>query len=166
MIPYGMNPFGLEDRTLTFCVLENNNPTFTFYSRNRLYCWAEFPQELIDCLSSNYGISATAVALSTTIASDESDWDELPKYKSKGISGNHFMVHGDQTFYYQTWRTSTVPDFATIYVLDTSGSMWDNKGDVKQGITGEIYDYNNYAYSMQNSKIWVYCASKLSSMSV
>lgn len=127
MIPYGMNPFGLEDRTLTFCVLENNNPTFTFYSKNRLYCWAKFPQELFDCLSSNYGISATDVALSTTIASDQSAWDALTKYKSKELSGNHFMVHGDQTFYYQTWRVSTVPDFATIYVLDTSGSMWDNK---------------------------------------
>jgi hypothetical protein len=54
------------------------------------------------------------------------------------------MVHGNQTFYYQTWRVSTVPDFATIYVLDTSGTMSDNKNDVKQGITAEIYDYNNY----------------------
>ena len=149
MIPHGLNPHGLEDRTLTFCVLENGNPVFTCTSQNRLYCWATFPKDLTDVLNNNYGIAASDVALSTTIASDQSGWNALTKYKSKELSGNHFMVHGDQTFYYQTWRVSTIPDFATIYVLDISGSMNNpsDKEKVKCGITGEIYEYNCYAYT-------------------
>lgn len=35
------------------------------------------------------------------------------------------MVHDKQKFYYQTWVQSVVPDFATVYVLDISGSMGD-----------------------------------------
>jgi hypothetical protein len=76
------------------------------------------------------------------------------------------MIQKDQTFYYQVWVTSSVPDFATIYVLDTSGSMSDDKEQVKCGMSGEIYDYNNYIYSLKDSKIYVYSASKLSTMNV
>ena len=82
------------------------------------------------------------------------------------------MVHGNQTFFYQAWVQSVVPDFATVYVLDTSGSMSvyneepsdHDKTQVKYAITGEIYNYNCYAISAKDSKMYVYSASKLSSM--
>lgn len=70
MIPHGLNPHGLEDRTLTFCVLENGSPVFTCTSQNRLYCWAKFPKELTDFLNNNYGIAESDVGLSTSEAND------------------------------------------------------------------------------------------------
>lgn len=149
MIPHGLNPHGLEDRTLTFCVLENGSPVFTCTSQNRLYCWATFPKELTDFLNNNYQVSPNEVELSIQMALDQDSWNALPKYKSKEMSGNHFMIYGNQTFYYQVWIESNLPDFATIYVLDISGSMNNDsdKRKVKCGITGEIYEYNCYAYT-------------------
>lgn len=94
-------------------------------------------------------------------------WDSLRKYVSKEQPGDHYMIHGNQTFYYQAWVNSVVPDFATIYILDTSGSM--NNSDytqAKYAITGEIYEYNCYALSMTDSKVYVYSAAYLSSMNV
>lgn len=45
MIPNGLNPFGLEERTLTFHVLENDIEIQTFQKKDRLYRYAEFPDE-------------------------------------------------------------------------------------------------------------------------
>ena len=76
------------------------------------------------------------------------------------------MVHDKQKFYYQTWVQSVVPDFATVYVLDISGSMGDGdeRTEVKYAITGEIYDYNCLATTTPYSKMYVYSAAKLDSM--
>lgn len=65
MIPNGLNPHGLEDRTLTFCVLENNIPVFTCNSLNRLYCYATFPQTLVNYLSNTYQIPESEVKLAS-----------------------------------------------------------------------------------------------------
>ena len=112
MIPNGQNPHGLENRLLTFCVLENNNPAYVTYASNRLYCWATFPEELGDWLNSHYGVPADDISLSVELAQDEVSWNALPKYKSKGVPGTHFMIqdewddvnkkyiNGDQTFYF------------------------------------------------------------------
>ena len=70
MIPNGLNPHGLEDRKLTFSVLENNSPVFTCESPNGLYCWATFPSELVDYLSSMYQVPASEVKLTTEIKPD------------------------------------------------------------------------------------------------
>lgn len=165
MIPNGLNPHGLENRTLTFSVLENNQPAFSCTSTNRLYCWATFSDLLKNFLLSTYQIPASEVKLSIESYPDRYSWETATKYVSKEISGNHFMVHGDQTFYYQTWVESAVPDFATIYILDTSGSMVDTDyTQAKYAITGEIYEYNCYAISANKSKMYVYSAAYLSSM--
>lgn len=172
MIPHGLNPHGLENRTLTFSVLENNVPVFTCQSTNRLYCWATFSDQLKSFLLSTYQIPENEVNLTIEQIPDEVSWNSATKYVSKEHPGNHFMVHGNQTFYYQTWVESVVPDFATVYVLDTSGSMSmyggvksdKDKTQVKYAITGEIYEYNCYPISAKNSKMYVYSAAKLSSM--
>ena len=180
MIPNGHNPHGLEERLLTFCVLENNNPSYVTYAHNRLYCWATFPQDIVEQLRSNYGVQMEDIELSVEKAENEVSWNELQKYKSKEIPGTHFMIqdnwddvnkkytNGDQTFYYHVWSNGQVPSFATIYILDISESM-DSRKDklqVKYGITGEIYDYNTSIWSTKDSKIYVYSANKLSNMKV
>lgn len=121
-------------------------------------------------IQSHYIASGDVMQLSIETSPDEASWNALRKYVSREITneGNRFMVHDDQTFYYQTWTTEPIiPDFATVYVLDTSGSM--SKKDFKQAsyaITGEIYEYNNYDTSSPNSRMYVYSASKLKTMSV
>ena len=168
MIPNGLNPHGLENRTLTFCVLENNIPVFTCQSTNRLYCWATFPEQVRQFLiQSSYIGSSDAVQLSVETRDTRESWDSLRKYVSKEQPGDHYMIHGNQTFYYQAWVNSVVPDFATIYVLDTSGSMGNTDyTQAKYAITGEIYEYNCYVLSMTDSKVYVYSAAYLSSMNV
>lgn len=75
------------------------------------------------------------------------------------------MVHDDQTFYYQRWVQSEIPKFATVYVLDTSGSM-DNSNykQAKYAMTGEIYEYNCFDAEASASKMYVFSAAYLSSM--
>ena len=165
MIPNGLNPHGLEDKTLTFCVLENNLPTFTCQSKNRLYCWAMFSDQIKNHLWDTYGVADCE--LSTEVATDPESWERLRKYVSKGVDGDHFMVHGNQTFYYQTWQPTEIPKFATVYILDTSGSMQsDDYTQAKRCITGEIYEYNCFDAEASDSRMYVYSAAYLSSMSI
>ena len=131
MIPNGLNPHGLEDKTLTFHVIQNNVEMMTFVSLSRLYCWATFPEN-----AKMQGNEWTA-----QLANTEEEYNSLPKYVSKEQAGNHFMIHGNQDFYLQTWAEDVVPEFGTAYILDTSGSMGENDyTKVKSAITGEIYD--------------------------
>ena len=94
MIPTGMNPMGLEDRTLTFSVLDNNNSVFNTSSNNRLYTWASFPKTLKDYLLSQYDVAADDVLLSITRCDTQESWAAVQKYASKEKAGTHFMVHG------------------------------------------------------------------------
>lgn len=171
MIPNGLNPHGLEDRTLTFYVLEGDEVVFTCESTNRLYCWADFPTIIKQYVMDSYGKSESEVLLASEQAPDQQTWDALQKYSSKeqpleeGVK--HFMVQGNQPFYYQTWSASAAPDFATVYVLDTSGSM--QSGDytqVKYGIAGEIWGYNSSEYTTHKSRMYMYSAQYLDTMEV
>ena len=50
-----------------------------------------------------------------------------------------------------------------------TGQVYDSNIDrthVKRAITGEIYEYNRYAINTSDSKMYVYSASKLNSMSI
>ena len=177
MIPNGLNPHGLEDRTLMFNVLKNNNQQFIFQSNNRLYCWATFPENVRNYIVENFDVEPGNVKFSSVLVDSQEEWDQIEKYVSKEIDGNHFMVNGDQTFYYQVWeeeqqQSENIPEFLTVYVIDTSGSMnnamysgdLDDYEKVKRTITGEIYEYNNYDYSTSDSMIFAYTGTYLSNI--
>lgn len=165
MIPHGLNPHGLEDKTLTFIVVENNNVVYQVQSKNRLYCWAVFPQAVKNYIQSNY--NRTDFAFAIEYSESEDGWNGKPKYVSKNESGNWFMVQGNQTFYWQIWKQEDeiiAPAFATVYVLDTSGSMTTKDyTEVKKGIVSEIYDYNCF-HTSPDTKMFVYSASFLKNM--
>ena len=77
MIPNGLNPHGLEDRTLTFYVLEGDEVVFTCESTNRLYCWADFPTIIKQYVMDSYGKSESEVLLASEQAPDQQTWDAL-----------------------------------------------------------------------------------------
>lgn len=93
MKPHTLNPFGLENRTLTFHVITDGVETSTTTSTNRLYCWARFPYEL------------SSQAWSTELPISQENFDSMTKYFSYGEGDNPFMVRGHQDFY--RWITTT-----------------------------------------------------------
>lgn len=122
---------------------------------------------MVDYLSSTYGVGSNDVKLTDHQVEDQTSWDYATKYVDKYKSGNHYMIHQKQQFFYQTWGESRVPKFATMYVLDTSGSMGDSDyTQVKRAITSEIYEYNCYDLETTSSKMFVYSGTYLSNMQV
>ena len=181
MIPYGLNPFGLEDKILTYHFFQNGIEYDTVpvkTHKNRLYCWAEIPQKYRE----DYGLE-----WSTQYASTEAEWDALQKYYTKkmeelepivtssgivypepywaetgyldssGRQRQMWMVHGNQDLYRCTFINWAVPEYASVYVIDTSGSMGSGDYDsVKCSITEAISEYNCFEHSQTDSKMWMY----------
>lgn len=111
MIPYGLNPFGLEDKTLTFHVMVNDIETDRMEKKNRMYCWAEFPEKY-----RGWGYLQWAAPADNNPATSQEAYDALTKYVTRNpgatsyLGVNQFMVLGDQHFYYQTFEESSEPD--------------------------------------------------------
>ena len=109
MIPYGLNPFGLEDKTLTFHVMVNGTETDKVEKKNRMYCWAEFPEKY-----RGWGYLQWAAPADNNRATSQEAYDALTKYVTRNPSNlgvNQFMVLGDQHFYYQIFEAaSSEPD--------------------------------------------------------
>ena len=122
MIPYGMNPFGLEELTTTFHIIKDGveDTSRQVTVKDRLYCYATFPQA-VQVEDGVYGIE-----WANQIASTQAEYDALPKYISKDYhgSGQKFMLgrtanrnNNHQDFYRQTF---TPPGDALILVMDKS----------------------------------------------
>ena len=130
MIPHGLNPFGLEDRILTFHVIdENGTETETIQKTNRLYCYAEFPEKYA---------SLSMLEWTTQRASTEAAYNALPKYVTRNpnnLGVNQFMVMGNQDFYYQTFPSSVEPE-ETIYRIKFDTRIFDTYWE----FTGRNYE--------------------------
>ena len=93
MIPYGLNPFGLEDKTLTFHVIVNGIETGRMEKKNRMYCWAEFPEEY-----RGLGYLQWTAPADNNPATSQDAYDALQKYVTRDPSNlgvNQYMVLGD-----------------------------------------------------------------------
>lgn len=135
MIPTTINPHGLEDRTLTLHVLENGIELETLKVKSRLYCYATFP-------SSVAGINITEWAINQCVLKEQ--YENEPKYVSREkATGNKFMVLADQDFYFQTWIDveDKTGAYAVVSIIDTSGSMGDEKGDTKNALVTNLSEF-------------------------
>ena len=56
-----------------------------------MYCWATFSDQINNHLRGTDGV--TDIRLSIETAADQESWNDLQKYVSKEIVGDHFMVH-------------------------------------------------------------------------
>lgn len=107
MIPYGLNPFGLEDKTLTFHHLENGLESQTITGKSRKYCYATFPEDALN-LSSEWA---------TESAETQETWNNAVKYTSRGGT-NQWMVHENKDFYFCTFTDTPVepPPGEDVYI--------------------------------------------------
>ena len=94
MIPNGLNPHGLETRTMTFhTIVHVGNNVFedgVITGENGMYCWATFPKKATDI--------STGWTLDSNI-STQAQWNSCTKYTTKG-GNNQYMVEGNVHFYY------------------------------------------------------------------
>lgn len=75
MLPIkGVNPFGLENRTLTFHVMRNGVEEVSKQFSNRKFCWMQIPKEIRDAYGYQWAIAP---------ADNQTSWESLPKYMSK-----------------------------------------------------------------------------------
>ena len=162
MIPTSQYPHGLENKTISYHVFvsvddgplnevefEEGEPSTRI---NRKYCWAEIPKVLRD----NYGIM-----WSDRFIPLKRDYYAAQKYVSKKMEDinpatespywattengyKQVMVNGDLDLYIELWINYKYPEYATVYILDTSGSMGtEDYNSVKRSITGSMWEYRS-----------------------
>ena len=106
MIPYGLNPFGLEDKTLTFHRMENGVESQTITGKSRKYCYATFPGDAL----------ALSAEWAAEYAATQETWNNAVKYTSRGGT-NQWMVHEDKDFYFCTFTDTPVePPAGDVYI--------------------------------------------------
>ena len=81
-------------------------------------------------------------------------------------SGNGLMIRDNQNLYVCTFTSYEMPEYASVYIVDTSGSMQFNDYEkCKVGITEAISEYNCFPGGTHNSRMWLYSGTWLSNIS-
>ena len=175
MIPNGHNPHGLEDRKIIFHYIVNGveDDLSKTEFQNRMYCWLGIPKTIRD----SYGYEFT-----TEIPTSLENYDELKKYRSKKIeepdSGvdepylgvveddNLYMVVQNQDIYFCSWYDYDVPEYATVFVIDTSGSMTsDDYNSCKKSMALTLYNYFNFETELEkDAKVFVYSGTYIGNL--
>lgn len=167
MIPIqGINPHGLENRTLTYHIIVNgedksNDYGGPFTSENRMYCWAQIPKELRDTYGFDWTLepSDTIEKFNSLTKYRSKKMEELETYTETDDEGNAItytdpeywgtldnrnllMIYNHTDLYFNIFGgqiDTGIPEFASVFVIDTSGSMDDNQ---KQ------YDYQKCSFAI------------------
>ena len=107
MIPYGLNPHGLETANVTFHVIFDGveDATLTRTESQRRYCYLKIP----DDLTSTYG---TDWKYGTSAPADKATYDGLPV----AISGQYMLDNADSNFY--VWIEN--PSYSIYYVTNNA----------------------------------------------
>lgn len=212
----GINPHGLEYRTITYHIIENgvelSNETYTALGlpppntlTNGLYCWAGIPKKL----------RQISTYWTTSYAETRAEYNELQKYVSAKMedlvpipgkfnpdgspvypdpywatpqnkeksymvvnkTDPHFegnLATNQLDMYYQYWVNWDTPEFATVLVIDTSGSMGNSTSadfqDVRYATTQALREYSRVVSSIMpddwslDSKVILYSGTYLSNV--
>lgn len=69
---------------------------------------------------------------------------ESPYWATAENGYKQIMVNGDLNLYIEIWINYKYPEYATVYILDTSGSMGtEDYNSVKRSITGSMWEYRS-----------------------